>query len=617
MPNPTDSSSWHWAESDHWEVAFHGLPNRFPWPNDQPSPPQRKSGGSISDFPIIKIYNAIEAMIAEQPDAAHDPRFTGFMRQIEAGDSFIPVMERNDFIAAEGILRDAERQSHETPYLLFNKAFVLRQTDRKEEAADCYRRATELYADAEVVWMCYAQTCEELGRRAEAIRAYHEARRILPNHQESILALERLGELFRVSRHESPDEMLWLTKAELRPQFETDLQKQWDNPDMLRGFGGKVLHDNLFPDLALRALQRAVELDPTHAEGQRNLGAALIVNRRPAEAFGPLRAALALDPNNPWLFFHLAQAHVLAGQLEDALQAADEGLEIDPNHKALLQLRYLSPANWTPEQKEFAITEFSKARGSWQGYLLAANHAWKRQARERAVKFAAEAYKLEPQNEEVFLTYTGMLGESGEHEWVAALTKPRLRTDETNPRAWLNFARALVSLGLRAEAIATLQRALAELKLDSHGQYALQGELDKLTERWAASEAELEFHNGANALRRPIFQIRDEKCGVRLFNHGMSTGSRREIQINLSKPRGEFDFTVGQAHEIKGDDPEIHPLGTFTISELDAARLVEEPVKLMFTIGKQRELVMGAKQGERKLRVTWSLYPPPRHEATV
>src|SRR5205085_12017800 len=124
-----------WAESDHWEVAFHGLPPRFPWPNDQPPPPQRKNGSSVSDFPIMKIFRATEAMLAEQPDAAHDPRFRGFVRQIEAGDGFVQAMERGDFIAAEGVLKDMERNSHETAYLLFNKAFILRQTERKEEAA--------------------------------------------------------------------------------------------------------------------------------------------------------------------------------------------------------------------------------------------------------------------------------------------------------------------------------------------------------------------------------------------------------------------------------------------------------------------------------------------------
>jgi tetratricopeptide (TPR) repeat protein len=530
--------------------------------------------------------------------------------------------EKGDFIAAEGIIKDAERNSDETPYLLFNKAFILRQTDRKEEAADCYRRATELYAGAEVVWMRYAQTCEELGRKAEAISAYHEARRILPNHREAVLALERLRELFRVNRHDRPAEQLWMTKAELRPQFEADLRKHWNDPNMLRGFGGQVLHDGIFPDLALQALQRAVELEPGNAEAQRNLGVALRVAERPVEALGPAEIARHLDPKNPWAFFHLAQLYAALKRNDDALNTADEGLALDPTCKPLLELRFLSASNWTPEQKESALILFSAAQegrpqGSWCGYLLAANHAWKRNARQAAVQWAAEAYKLDPQNEEVFLTYTGMLSDAGEHEWVAALTKPRLRARERNPRAWLNFARALVAMGLRDEGIATLQRALAELTLEASQRQTLGSELDKLTERWAISQAELEFHPGAKALRRPIYQLRDEQRGVRLFELGMSFGSRREIQIKLSKPRDQFDFTVAHANQIKGEPLDPTPLGTFTISEIDAARLEQEPVKLLFTINNKGELVLGAKQGERKLRVTWSLYPPPRHEPTV
>ncbi len=39
---------------------------------------------------------------------------------------------------------------------------------------------------------------------------------------------------------------------------------------------------------------------------------------------------------------------------------------------------------------------------------------------------AEQASKIAPEESDVFLTYTGMLAAVGEHEWVAALTRPRL-----------------------------------------------------------------------------------------------------------------------------------------------------------------------------------------------
>ncbi len=620
--NPKSSSSWHWAESDHWEIAFHGLPRRFPWLNSQPPPPGQPSPEKPVEFPILHLYKAVEAMVQEEPDAAHDPRFLGFMRQIDAGAGFISAMENGDFIAAEGVIKDAERNSLETAYLLFNKAYVMRQTDRKEEAVAYYRRAAELAPDLEMIWRCYGETCEELGDKAEAIRAYHEARRILPNHQQATLGLERLGEIFRASSRDKPGETLWMTKAELRAASEQDLQRHWNDAKMLRGFGGQTMQENLFPDLALRALERAVKLDPENAEAQRNLGVTLRANGQAEKSLLHLVRAQRMEPDDPWTLFHMAESYVVLEDVDTALDCLDKALGLDANHDGALRLRFLARTDQKVEQNERELAAFSKPQnerpsGSWRGYLLAAESAWNRGAHETAVKFAAEAYKIAPENEQVFLTYTGMLGASGENEWVAALTKPRLRTKETNPRAWSNFARALNAMGLRDEAVKTLQQALAELQLAPDAANALSDELDELTERFAICGAEIEFHSGGQVLRRSIFQVRDNKALLRIFEQGMGVPNSRSIPVTFAKPKSEFDFTVEHQNQIKDEDPEPQPLGTFTISEIDPARLAQETVTLILTLTEKGELVLGALQGKRKLRVVWSLYPPPRHEAAT
>jgi len=498
--------------------------------------------------------------VVNVPYPADDPRFIGFARMMEAGDDFMKAMDRSDFIAAEGVCREMERTGNECAYLFFNKAFVCRATDRKEESVALYRRALKLDPDVEMLWMRYGETCEELSDRAEAIRAYHEARRILPKHQEATLALERLKELFRISMTAKPDELLWVTKEELRALSEKDVQQRWQNVASLRSYAGEMLRTGHFPDLALRALKHCDELDPQNAEGLRNLGVALRLNGCALESLDPLREAGALDRTDAWAMFHLAESHVVLGQIDDAWELLDAALKCDCNHQGALRLKFLNRDDRTTEQKEQDLATYSQPRGedwigSWRGFILAANSAWRRGAHKPAVKFAGEAYKIAPDEEEVFLTYTGMLSECGEYEWVAALTKPRLRAREKNPRAWMNFARALDALGLRDEAVVTLQQALAELKLSDDDAQPITAKLDVWTGRFAASEIGVELHPGGDALRRNICQVRDAKVVLRIFEAGMSLPNHRELPVTFTKPCIEFDFTVEQRNAIADDDP--------------------------------------------------------------
>ena len=616
MVETQDSSSWHWAESDHWEVQFHGLPRRFPWLNVQPPPPATSYPNPDGhEFPILHLYHAVEAMRRENPDGPHDPRFIGFAKQIDLGNGFAAEMERGDFIAAEGVVREWERTGHECAYVLFNQAFILLQTERKEEARALYRRATELAPEAEMVWVNYGELCEKAKDTAEAIRAYQEARRILPGHEQATLALERLDVLFRASPHGKPDEIEFKTKEELRVFFERDLAKHWDNPVMLRRFAGETLHGGLFHDLSLRALERALEFEPASAEGLRNLGVALRLNGRAVESLVPLKKAFEMDRTNAWIPFHLAESHVALQDIDAAWLQLGVALKRDPNHKGALKLMYLRRSDLDEEHKELNLGEYSRPRkgwvGSWQGLLLAAKSAWKRGAREDAVGYAAEAYKLAPNLDEVFLSYTGMLGDCGEYEWVAALTKPRLRKGETRSRPFMNFAQALHAMGLKEEAVSTCRRALAELTLTRDERVAFDQALDKWTGRFARGEVDAELHPGGTSLRRSIFDVRDGKAQVMVFEAGMGMPQRRNLPVAFKTPKTEFDFTLEQRNAM--DDPEQHGLGTFTISEVEPEKLAAESVALELLLDKGGQLVVGARQGERKLAVRWSLYPPPRH----
>src|SRR5436190_23317869 len=147
---------WHWVESDHWELQFHGLPRRVPWfDGDAPPPATSYPNPDNKEFPILRLYEAVEAMVTqEQLAEGHppvDPRFIGFMRIIETGEEFGSAMERGDFIAAEGAVKKWELTGHECAYVLMNKAVIYTETDRAEEALPLYRRATEVAPDCEMM----------------------------------------------------------------------------------------------------------------------------------------------------------------------------------------------------------------------------------------------------------------------------------------------------------------------------------------------------------------------------------------------------------------------------------------------------------------------------------
>jgi tetratricopeptide (TPR) repeat protein len=612
---------WHWIESDHWEIQFEGLPRRIPWlDTDVPPTPENCPASTGKDFPVQRLYQAVTAMLASDPSPPADPRFGEFVARMEKGDELLAALERGDFIAAAGVLREMHRVSRPCGSLLFNEAYLAKRGGDLEGARDLYRRITEMCPDVEMTWRIYGELSEQTGDTEEAIRAYKEARRILPNHEQATLGLERLGELIRLRLRDEPDRLQFVTKEELRALQTEEIEEQWSNPDALRGLGREIIGATFFPDLALHALTRAVELDPLDSEGRRNFAVALRLNGKIDEAIAQIYRVLSIDPQDAWALFHLAECHVEKGDVPAAWENLHDLLKIDPNHEPALHLLFLARDDRSPETKEDDLLKWSLPRpaenfpGSWQGHLMLADAAWKRGQREQGVRLAADAYKIAPNEEAVFLTYTGMLSRSGEHEWVAALTKPRLREGERSPAAFHNFATALDAMGLRDEAAATLGRALAELDLRPEERAGFTDLFDDWTGRFAYSEIEVETQDGAReSLRRNICSIVDGKLGLRLFETGMGFPQRLEIPVTFKKPRSEFDFTVEQRNT--DGDPEQTLLGTFTVREIDPEHLATESVRLLFHLTTEARIGLGAFQGERKLGVTWSLVPPPRHES--
>jgi tetratricopeptide (TPR) repeat protein len=85
-------------------------------------------------------------------------------------------------------------------------------------------------------------------------------------------------------------------------------------------------------DEARAAYQRAIELDPDHADAHVNLGRILHEEGAPAAAEQHYRRALDSDPRHPTAAFNLGVALEDLGRLREAREAYERALELDPEN---------------------------------------------------------------------------------------------------------------------------------------------------------------------------------------------------------------------------------------------------------------------------------------------
>ena len=595
--------AYRWIESQHWELTYHNLPRRVPWPVDAPP-----LDASSQELPITPLYTAIKACLEDESQTDKDPRFRAFLKAMDIGWEMDQAIQRRDFAGALARIAAAGQAGRLSPNLLFNKAFILRQTGDAEGAVTCYQEALEMAPDVEYVWMRLATTLEELGRREEAIQAYREALRCLPKHRDATEALVRLGVLVEVTKAKDPTWNRIMEADEYRQLITAEVERHFDNAAALRQTGGLALNDSICLDVALRALGRAVELDPSNVEGQRNYGEALRVSGKLEDAILVLRTAEQIDPADPWVHYQLGKACFQQGDLASAWTHWNTALAIDPNHRPTLEIVFLNRTDLSATDKECEITTWSAQTKSWCGYLLAAQSAWKRGDKPAALRYGSEAHKLAPDNEEVFLHYTGMLGEAGEPEWVAALTKPRLTSGTPTPRMVMNFARALNAMGLGAEAIHVLEDAVQNPAL-AEGHRPFQDQLDHWCGRVAVSEVPLELHPGGT-LQRPILQTRDNQAVALLVPPGVPLLFRKTIQVQYKKDHFSLQLQQG----VTKEDLTALNLGAFSVREINTGSGASPHVSLYLVLRKEGFVQAAAKQDDRKLPVTWSLYPPPAVE---
>lgn len=105
-----------------------------------------------------------------------------------------------------------------------------------------------------------------------------------------------------------------------------DLKEAWNNLGRLyTEFLGR-------PDIGLKYLERALEIDPSYTSALINKGIALAMLGRYTEALRELDKALRLDPRQYKAWYNKAFIHFILGQYDEAYRSCSRSLELKPDY---------------------------------------------------------------------------------------------------------------------------------------------------------------------------------------------------------------------------------------------------------------------------------------------
>jgi tetratricopeptide (TPR) repeat protein len=156
------------------------------------------------------------------------------------------------------------------------------------------------------------------GRSLTGVRIAADGERVVVSDGDAVWNPESGQALFDFSAEELP------TEAPIRvPVAHQDADEFYAIGCELEGM------DNV---RARAAYERAIELDPQHADARVNLGRLLHEDRAPNAAEKQYRAALESDPDHDVAWFNLGVALEDLGRLHEAAEAYQKALELDPSN---------------------------------------------------------------------------------------------------------------------------------------------------------------------------------------------------------------------------------------------------------------------------------------------
>jgi tetratricopeptide (TPR) repeat protein len=230
---------------------------------------------------------------------------------------------------------------------------------RFDSAIECFEKVTSLAPSASQGFFTLARYYEAEERDAEALRAYDHGLALDPSHEparnnrEKLLIKGALEEGKRVRLALDAEHILTIDPDSATSYYQLGLRdlRSDDGDAAVRALRRAITlqpdHDgaHLFLGLAYTSLgayadaegeyRRAIALRPTNPEAYNYLGLVYHQQRRYRLALGAYREAIAQAPDYAVAYVNLAASHEALGQTDEALAAYREALSHDANLQAL------------------------------------------------------------------------------------------------------------------------------------------------------------------------------------------------------------------------------------------------------------------------------------------
>ena len=607
-----DTKSYRWCRIDHPERAFWGVPEKLPWPAEavgNPDPKVRYPAGDMREG-VRRLHS--------EGGAEWNDQWAALETFLDRGDELSELIESGEIDSALRILDELESLRPGTGYCPFNRAFLLRVRGDMPAARSAAITASERAPKIEWVWMCRGELHEQLKEEKDAIFCFRKALALLPNHQRALEGLVRNGAMCRLETilPDGTRRVSYHTQEDFHRKIAADIaQHPPDSPTLRLAIpqflaGSKTTQ----ADLALLAIDRILLGSPPDATAMRVVRAdALRLLKRFEEAHEVLDQISKDDPAYASAIYVRAWCCFDEGLARQGWLHIEEALAADPNHEKAIMVKFGIGSQAKPGTI-VRVTAWAEEHKSWRGFYCAALQCSTDKDPVGCLRWAEAAYRLAPHERDALFIYANSLNNAQEGEYTAALIHPQLPKLKGDFLLKFIFAGAMNKLGLKDEAVRVLREALDESGDGMKDEYRamIQESHDELSGLLARGDIEVEFFPRTEVLRRDLWIATDEGPQSCFVCSGQPAPQQRDVMLN--PPPGYTGSTGSLSFALHSESSAFDPvsLGWFRVHELDYAGGPQPAFTLRVTkTGKIEGL---ARQGDRRLPVTWSLYRVPSME---
>jgi tetratricopeptide (TPR) repeat protein len=589
------TASVRWIESTCWELAFYGLPNRIPWPEDADP-----ASAQIAPLNLEALLEAIDRL----GNDISEP-WLGFQSATGLFQELSESLEGGELIRSHRLLDEIERLHSGSPFVQFQKGNLARLEGEEEKAFSIFQSLVEKFPGIPPAWSSLGAIQAQKGEREAAVRSFRKALEMNGNDQLALEGLTRLRELVRLMRQDedgkpNPKAVGYVDTATFTQMVLGQIDSLAAEPEQLLALADQLMRDGIVLEVATTALEKANEVRPNHGRTLLSLATAYRAANRHEHALEKVREFTKVEANEATGFMHLAQACHTLGRHEEEREALAKVLELDCNFHAAIGVYFeLSNGEHDPAKEE-TVAKWSSEHNSWMGHLIASSIARARGDNSTALRHADNAFAINPDSEEVLLHLSAVLGDQRELNRLATQIRPAVESRRYSARLDWNYSQTLHQLGLRDEAAGVLRRALSEKNAPDEFKSMAIPTLEAWGGVLTGCGLPIELNQGSNVTRPILITLEDGDGGIVI-------GAGRQLPVEGTFPlrhKGTATIDVQLQQGESGGATPPRDLGIFRAGGVDTSENAKS-IECNFAITPQGVLHFRAAQNGQRLPVGW------------